>query len=441
MRGPEQQQLPFRRFDYGRPERCGRNGWCAIGVRLLAIVTAATALGCAAGADPPATSRRALLPDVGPPPLVAAVSVNSARRATLRNAELVTNIVNGLPASARFLVITNDRPAFTVARNDRPGRVRFLDLPFRSPITIWTQDPFLVLAGPGDEITLLTSKAFDRGDDRLMADAIGRAAGYRVEPSGLFFEGGNIVSDGEHILIGANTIRHNASELDVADAEVVLRFEQELGRRVLVIGPVPQPIAHIDMAITPLGGRRIAVADAAAGAAIAERALKENPASVTAFERWCEEHFFGDPAIRELTGIRGPLTAPQVTGRTAEMVAKSKEVAPLLDGVAASLERHGYRVVRVPFLFGGPETDRGADDDSDRMRAAYPMLTYNNVIVDTDGSGSRVYLPRYGWPAMDDAAREAWRAQGFEVRTIDGLTISSMYGGALRCAVKVLARG
>ena len=60
---------------------------------------------------------------------------------------------------------------------------------------------------------------------------------------------------------------------------------------------------------------------------------------------------------------------------------------------------------------------------------------------ETDAAGRCVYLPRYGWPAMDDAARQAWAALGFEARPIDGLTISAMYGGALRCAVKVLARG
>jgi hypothetical protein len=41
---------------------------------------------------------------------------------------------------------------------------------------------------------------------------------------------------------------------------------------------------------------------------------------------------------------------------------------------------------------------------------------------------------------MDDGARQAWEALGFSVRPIDRLTISAMYGGALRCAVKVLAR-
>jgi hypothetical protein len=147
----------------------------------------------------------------------------------------------------------------------------------------------------------------------------------------------------------------------------------------------------------------------------------------------------GDPSIRELPGTGGRLTAPSVAGRRAKVAAKSSEVAPILDGIAAALARQGYRVERVPLLFGGPEAEPGSDYN-ERMRAAYPMLTYNNVIVETDRSGKRVFLPRYGWPAMDDAAREAWTALGFAVRPIDGLTISAMYGGALRCAVKVLAR-
>lgn len=364
------------------------------------------------------------------------MSVNSARRATLRTAALVTNVVNGLPASTSALVLTNDRAAFRVARNDRPDRVTFLDLPFRSPITIWPQDPFLVLTGPDGEVTLLTSKTFERADDRMMADAVARHRGYRVKASGLFFEGGNLVSDREHILIGANTIRRNAIELDVAESEVALRFEEELGRRVLVVGPFPQPIAHIDMMITPLGDRRIAVADAAAGVRIAEDALKSDPDSVAAFERWCEEYFFGHPSIREVAGVEGALTPPAVRGRTREMVERSRAMAPLLDDVARSLEAHGYRVERIPFLFGGPEERSDTDD----MRAAYPMLTYNNVLLAQAADGNRVYLPRYGWSAMDAAAQRAWQALGFDPTPVDGLTISSMYGGALRCAVKVLAR-
>jgi hypothetical protein len=404
-------------------------------LRLLRVAAAAFTAVCAIGcAGPPESRRPGLLPDVGARPRLVALSVNSARRAALRNASLVTNLVNGLPASTRFLVLTNDPGAFS-ARDDRPGRVRFLDLSYESPITIWTQDPFLVLTGARGDVTLLASKTFERADDRLMADVVSKETGFPVRASGLSFEGGNIVSDTESIFVGATTIRRNAAELGVAEPEVVVRFEEELGRPVLVVGPFPQPIGHIDMAMTPLGDRRIAVADAAAGARIAERALRDAPGSVEAFERGCEEAFFGDPAIRTLAGADGALEAPKVRGRTREMIRRSWAVAPQLDGVARALEQHGYHVERIPFLFGGPEAE-----GREGAGAAYPMLTYNNVILEQDVEGRFVYLPRYGWPAMDEAARQAWAQLGFSPRPIDGLTISAMYGGALRCAVKVLAR-
>jgi hypothetical protein len=124
-----------------------------------------------------------LLPDVGAPPSLVAVNVNSARRATLRNADLITNLVNGLPSSTRFLVLTNDRAAFTVTRNDRPERVQFLEVPIERSTTIWTQDPFLVLSD-GRDITLLASRDFERADDRIMANVISEAAGYRMKRSG-----------------------------------------------------------------------------------------------------------------------------------------------------------------------------------------------------------------------------------------------------------------
>ena len=415
----------------GRPS--GARAWSAIAV----AAALACAASCAGSAD---TNRPALLPDVGAPPRLVAVSVNSARRAALRNADLVTNLVNGLPRSTDFLVLMNDRPAFTVVRHDQPGRVRFLDVPSVNATTIWTQDPFLVLSTAKGEVTLLMSRDFERADDRVMAEVISRATGYRVQRSGLFFEGGNIVSDADRVLIGADTIRRNALELDVAEQEVVLRFEEQLGRPVLVVGPVPQPIPHIDMMLTPLGDRAILVADTGAGARIAEHAMEDDPEAVAEFERRTEEQFFGDPSVRQVNGRKGPLVAPRLQGRTRDMIARSRELAPVLDEVARSLEAYGYRVVRMPLLFGGPDVDQSVPGDNRPLQAGYPMLTYNNVLLAEDAGAKRVYLPRYGWAPMDAAATQVWEALGFATRAIDGFTISAMYGGALRCSVKVLAR-
>jgi len=377
-----------------------------------------------------------LLPDTHRDLKSVVISVNSARRSSLRNADLVGQIVNGLPEATRFLILTNDRPAFTTVGNRWPHKIEFIDLPADNPITMWTQDPFLVLKNPDAEppTTLLTSKTFERSGDSIMADYISTQTGYGLQASELYFEGGNIVSDEEFILIGANTIRYNAIELKLSEEEVVVRFQDELGRRVLVIGPYPQPVAHIDMMMTPLGDGRILVADSFAGARIAEKALKQDPQSVTAFERWCEEHFFGHPAISEIHGRDGAVLAPpEIRGKTREIIARSRAIGPALDGIAQSLERYGYKVERIPLLDGGPETRLSSVGEASNI-AAYPMLTYNNVLL----TESDVYLPSYGWPAMDRAALDRWKDLGFKPRAIEGLTISAMYGGALRCSVKVL---
>jgi len=379
-----------------------------------------------------------LLPDTHGELESVVISVNSARRSSLRNAELVGNIVNGLPDSTRFLILTNDRPAFTTIGNRWPHKIEFIDLPADNPITMWTQDPFLVLKNPAAEpaTALLTPKTFERSGDDIMAGYIAGRTGYRLEESDLYFEGGNVVSDGDFILIGANTIRYNAIQLNVSETAIAARFQKELGRPVLVIGPYPQPIAHIDMMMTPLGGGRILVADSLAGARVAEDALQNDPRSVSDFERWCEEHFFGHPAIAEIHARDGQVLAPpDIQGRTRDIIERSRAIGPALDAVAGSLERYGYRVERIPLLDGGPES-RGSANDGPTNIAAYPMLTYNNVLL----TESDVYLPAYGWSAMDRAARDRWQALGFKPHAIEGLTISAMYGGALRCSVKVLER-
>ena len=398
------------------------------------------ALFCFLSLSQPSAAAPELLSDTDGRISTVVLSVNSARRAALRNADLVTQIVNGLPRRVDVDILSNDRSAF-IARNPNPERVRFLDLPDSKPVTIWTQDPFLVLHDVDDGITtLLASREFERADDYQMAQKIAEANGFETRVSKLYFEGGNIVADGQTIFIGANTIRYNAQQLGISEIDVVLSFEAELGRKVLVIGPVPQPVAHIDMMLTPLGNGRIAIADAGWGARIARQALQQDPDSVDAFERFCHEYFFGHPSIRSIRRRDGEqITAPDMHGRTATAVAASQNIASLLDGIAGSLEAHGYRVERVPLLFGGPEL-RDDLSSAEGSVADFPMLTYNNVLLETGEHRNSVYLPAYGWSAMDDAAQAAWQSMGYSVKRIDGLTFSSMYGGALRCSVKVLER-
>lgn len=369
----------------------------------------------------------------------AVISINSARRAALRNVALISNIVNGVPARIHFSILTNDRQAFTIASNPQPERIQFLELPEDNPITIWTQDPFLVLRNAAEDVRLLVPREFDRAGDRSMAARIASNFSYTTSESKLFFEGGNIVSDEEHIFVGADTIRYNADRWVLTEDQIVALFEQELGRRVLVVGPAPQPIGHIDMMLTPLGDGRVALADPAAGAAIIEELFASDPKLIKSFELKTQQEFFGAPEIERLVGVDGSeIQPPDLIGQTVTMAEASQQIAPMLDAIATALKAYGYEVLRVPFLYGGPI--KNSADEGFTGSAGYPMLTYNNVLLENTETKKTVYLPQYSLAALDNAAAEAWSAHGFEVRTIPGLTISAMYGGALRCSVKVLER-
>ena len=96
-------------------------------------------------------------------------------------------------------------------------------------LTIWPQDPFLVLRGPAGQVRLLASNSFERAGDDRMAAAFAEALSAPVEVSNLSFEGGNIVSDERRVFIGANTIRSNAVAMSLGESEVVRIFEAELG--------------------------------------------------------------------------------------------------------------------------------------------------------------------------------------------------------------------
>ena len=113
---------------------------------------------------------------------------------------------------------------------------------------------------------------------------------------------------------------------------------------------------------------------------------------------------------------------------------------------------------RVPFLAQKPRPPAASAPDSapasapatkaatsqaDRdhpPKADYPCLTYNNVLTETVEGRPIVYLPQYGWPAMDAAAAKAWEDLGYQPVPVKGLAISSMYGGSVRCCAKVLQR-
>jgi hypothetical protein len=193
----------------------------------------------------------------------------------------------------------------------------------------------------------------------------------------------------------------------------------------------------------------VVVADAGRGSEIARRQLRDDPQQVLAFEQSCQRKL--QAAMGMLPGAEDeqPPPAPTLVGATSPVAEESRRIARNLDDIAGQLRALGYAVHRVPLLLPGsgvPGAERGSPPRTTTAPAGvlapgYPWLTYNNVLIENLPAERIVYLPQYGWEAMDRAARRAWEAIGYRVVPVTGLTASAIHGGSLRCCVKVLRRG
>ena len=393
--------------------------------RPFKLLLPALVLACACSA-PPSTRDAAVLADSGGPIERALVVVTSPRRSALRNQALIESLTRRLGPRVHMLILAD--PEMIVEPNPWPERMSFLRIPDGLRFSIWPQDPFVVIEGASGS-RLLAARDYGRAMDSRMAALAAEQLGWPVEQSALFFAGGNLVADQEQLFVGRSLIDENAEELGESPEQIVRRFEREMGRPVI---PVAQVVPHIDMIVTALGGGRAAVADARAGAELASWLLAHAPDTVQRFEQAAEANFFGDPAVRSVTDTEGrPVGAPPLAGETRRAIADSLEAAAALDGIAEDLAARGYQVVRIPYL---------ATRQATRGAAAYPMLSYNNVLLERIDGSERVYVAQYGLAPLDQAAHRAWQEAGFEVHPIPGVTTSAMYSGSVRCTVKVLER-
>ena len=378
-----------------------------------------------------------MLSDVGTKIKLVVCSATSARKSSLRNTELVNNIVNGLDDDVHVMLLVNDRAAFKESSNN--GRVTFVEIPKESDITIWPQDPFVVI-NDNENTKLITPGLFTRKDDELMATQLSTILGVEVVQSDLLFEGGNIVCGESEAFIGFDTLYVNSKVFETSIEEIEKRFSQLFGRKIVTIGHKTQDIGHIDLIITPLSNNRIAVADSRLGAGIAEQTLTQSPNRITRFERNCERGFFGNASINALIDMDGnSIDCPEVVGQTAAAIKDSRKLADSLDAIANQLAERGYEVIRIPALI----PNQAADSESvgeNKPAHAFPFMSYNNVLTETVANLSVVYLPQYGIAELDSAAIACWEQNGFEVRAIEGFQTSAMHGGALRCCTKVLLR-
>ncbi len=238
----------------------------------------------------------------------------------------------------------------------RPERFRAVYL--NQPLTPWCHDRFLAT-----ERVLWAPPAPHRGGPERANEwrtpwvVGGRGLEVRVAPFN--FEGGDLAATDRYVFASAVLVSRNPQ---LSRDELCRRIEEVCGRKLILIeGDVP--VHHVGMFFTPIDETTMVVGDA-----------------------------------------RG--------SDDVEMIRR-------LDHVAATLERHGFRIHRLPFRTTGEE---------------YAWITYTNVMM----SGRTVYLPTFGLES-DAKAVEVYRSLGLEVKTVDVRGIYRM-GGTLRCLLHILRR-
>jgi hypothetical protein len=296
--------------------------------------------------------------------------------------------------------------------------------------SIWAQDAYVALTDDHGRSILCEGVSFTRDADATIADDVAAQTDKSALQSYLYFQGGNVLDVGDHILIGKDYIWENTGRAHLETEDRVLAaFKNVFGKDIISLGrpeEIPwehrtylgggyyQPIFHIDMYVTPTGklgqsGKPIAFV---ASPRLGREAVGEE-SKPTDFDIYFDE--------------------------AAEQLSQTAEVS------------------RMPILaqFLRSRTREGEEEER------YYFLSYNNAVVENYGNTSNVYLPTFSQDvedyqsdpdylhyegdvakrqALDKAAASAWAQLGFTVHQMDGLEDLAMGMGCVHCITKTLAR-
>jgi hypothetical protein len=272
-----------------------------------------------------------------------------------------------------------------------------------------------------------------RKGDQLSPEKLSGLLGIPVLASKLYWEGGNVLFDGQTCVIGAKTIAYNVTHLGLDEQQVREAFRLEFGARILVLGNLKLAIEsaraeenapsdsesgqadfHIDLDICLLGptagrGRPVvAIADPLAGAKYQGAVLRQRDLF--------EHHFL--PA-REMRHYFGQMLQATIERRV-----------PALEGYSRTLRAAGYDLVGVPDIRLAPEFNYLA-----RVNMSF---NYCNVLPAAKRSGRpAIYLFHYGIPTLDKAVDSVYRSCGLKPVPI-GVDVTSAHellllGGGLHC--------
>ncbi len=315
------------------------------------------------------------------------------------------DFLGALDGDVRVHVVCPDRLAFAdFAASVGPVKCRLLPIVVGHPITAWSRDRWLAFGPSAGGVTTLWSPRGEAGgeiwparagDERVGMDiAAALGPSVRARRSGLYFDGGDFLTDGENVFVMPRVLQRNIQQTVASRAEFINLLARELRRPVILLDEAPDH--HAGMFMASAGGRTMLVGDPGLARELVAVQLAEHDRAAT----------------KEFMNLPG---GPDFTAATQR----------LFDAVAAQCAAAGYRVVRIPVL---------------PARDGRTYLTYVNVLMDQQGGRRLVYLPSYrGVEPLNAAGRAVWERLGYEVRTVD-CTTAYRHFGCLHCLVNVLTR-
>lgn len=288
------------------------------------------------------------------------------------------------------------------------GRVRVVEI--GRPLGIWSKDRALVLGnGGGDDgggggaekIELVVPPRPRPGEGSRPSDwdivpAVAAALPDELEVRQLpiAFDAGDFAITRTRVLFDVNLFARNRARGFRTPEELRDRVRALLGRDVLVLGSEPDdvPRHHMSMYMALLDGGVALVGDPEAGA-----------------------HVVGRDYV---PGERSPETNEPLRADF------SPATVARFDRAAADLGAAGFRVVRIPTV---PFDDK-------------TYFAYTNGVYETRAGRRVAWMPSFGEPALDRAARDVYERLGWTVIPVD---VRGLYAhhGTIGCVVNVLARG
>jgi hypothetical protein len=265
---------------------------------------------------------------------------------------------------------------------------RFHQVVVGTTITTWSRDRYAALVDRDGNGAILApprveSPTPERAGDARSPFAISRAV-YHRDPkvANIVFEGGDIAGTPSTMFADINLVFRNQAHTHADRATIEHELHARFGQKLVFLGDAvgDVPRHHIMMYMMPIDDHTVAVGDIRAGV--------------------------------------------QLLGSTSLALDDVDVEAARFDHAAEQLASKGFNVVRVPALV---------------LAGAGSYVTYTNALFDRRGTQKIVYMPTYALPALDEAGKRFWQAQGFEVHPID---VSLIYrlNGSLGCLVNVLAR-